>query len=156
HQGDDWFPQPAVRVFDSVSDSDAYYRGELARDSFGRIWVQVFRLTSTGSAIARIAVSTDGGTSFQVQPNLGTYTAEGGGRLLSLGNSMVFIWGGMDDVTPTRFRTRSDSAPLSQWNAAVEAFPEKIYHGAALSAVDDGSGGMHLVYKDNSGILHYR
>src|SRR5262249_28670148 len=40
--------------------------------------------------------------------------------------------------------------------AAVEAFPEKIYHGAALSAVDDGSGGMHLVYKDNSGILHYR
>jgi hypothetical protein len=36
------------------------------------------------------------------------------------------------------------------------AFSEGIYHGAALSAVADGKGGMHLVYKDNAERLRYR
>src|SRR3954469_17273758 len=31
---------PAVRVFDSTSDATGYYRGELAADSAGRLWVQ--------------------------------------------------------------------------------------------------------------------
>ena len=48
------------------------------------------------------------------------------------------------------------SAPLDQWGATRSAFPEGIYHGAALSAVADQGGGLHLVYKDDGSTLWYR
>jgi hypothetical protein len=51
---------------------------------------------------------------------------------------------------------RDDSAPLHSWQPARTAFGESIYHGAALSAVADGKGGMHLVYKDDAERLRYR
>ncbi|MFP2899057.1 WD40/YVTN/BNR-like repeat-containing protein [Corallococcus sp. 4LFB] len=37
-----------------------------------------------------------------------------------------------------------------------DAFSDGIYHGAALSAVEDGQGGIHLVYKDETERLYYR
>jgi hypothetical protein len=156
HAGGDWTPAPALRIFDSTSSSSAYYRAELARDSLGRLWVQAFRLEANGSATARIAVSTDGGASFQIQPDLGTSPAQGGGRLLALGTRMVFVWDDEGGVSPARFRTRDDAAPVGTWSATQLAFSEGIYHGAALSAVADGGGGMHLVYKDKNSVLWYR
>ena len=45
---------------------------------------------------------------------------------------------------------------LSAWSARQLVFSEDIYHGAGLSAVDDGSGGVHLVYKDSAEELRYR
>ncbi|RKH75713.1 exo-alpha-sialidase, partial [Corallococcus praedator] len=62
--GHTWAPEPAVRVF-NADDSTAYSRALLARDSRGRLWVQAFRLESDGGSTAVVAVSTDGGASFQ-------------------------------------------------------------------------------------------
>jgi hypothetical protein len=152
----EWSPEPAVVVFDATTSTTAYYRAEIARDSLGRLWVQAFFRNSDGSAIARIAVSTDGGATFQIQPDLGTFPTVGGGRLLSLGTRLVFVWDGEDATSPARFRTRDDSAPLSTWSPPTLAFNEGIYHGAALSAVADGGGGMHFVYKDKNAVLWYR
>ncbi len=143
----DWAPQPAVRVFDA-DDNTAYSRALLARDSQGRLWVQAFRLDSDGGSTAVLSVSTDGGTSFQRQPNLGRVKRWGGGRLLSLGNKLVFLYAMHDGFEPTRMRIRNDGDPLGTWSAVRDAFSDGIYHGAALSAVADGKGGMHLVYKD--------
>src|SRR5205823_11664748 len=61
----------------------------------------------------------------------------------------------------TRFALRDDGDPLAAWSAPAAAFPDDpvdgIYHGAALSAVADGTGGLHLVYKDhNLRMLWYR
>ncbi len=80
----------------------------------------------------------------------------GGGRLLSLGSKLLFIYAMHDGFEPTRFRVRNDDDPLDTWSPVRDAFPEGIYHGAALSAVADGHGGMHLVYKDESERLYYR
>src|SRR5262249_17399658 len=77
----DWVPDPPVLVFNSTSEETAYYRGELERDSLGRFWIQSFRLNPDGSATARVAVSSDGGRTFQIQPDLGNFPVEGGGRL---------------------------------------------------------------------------
>lgn len=151
----DWAPQPAVRVFDA-DDTTAYSRALLARDSRGRLWVQAFRLESDGGSTAVLSVSVDGGVSFQRQPSLGRVKRRGGGRLLSLGSKLVFVYAMHDGFEPTRLRMRNDGDPLDTWSAVRDAFPEGIYHGAALSAVADGKGGMHLVYKDESERLYHR
>lgn len=151
-----WAPEPAVRVFDATSPSSAYYRAELARDSRGRLWVQAFRLESNGAATAVISVSSDGGRSFQQQPSLATVPHRGGGRLLSLGNRLMFLYAMHDGFQPTRYRIRDDSAPLDAWGPAAVAFPEGVYHGAALSVAVTPEGGVHLVYKDEAARLGYR
>lgn len=150
-----WTPQPAVRVF-NADDSTAFSRAELARDSLGRLWVQAFRLESDGSSTAVLAVSTDGGATFQKQANLGHVKHRGGGRLLATGGKLVFIYAMHDGFEPTRMRLRRDTDALGTWGAVQNAFSDGIYHGAALSAVEDGHGGMHLVYKDEAERLYYR
>ncbi|QRO00342.1 hypothetical protein JRI60_15575 [Archangium violaceum] len=151
----DWAPQPAVRVFDA-DDSTAYTRALLARDSRGRLWVQAFRLDSDGGSTAVVSVSSNDGASFQRQSNLGRVKRRGGGRLLSLGSKLVFIYAMHDGFEPTRLRIRDDGDPLDTWSSVRNAFSDGIYHGAALSAVADGHGGMHLVYKDETERLYHR
>lgn len=151
-----WAPEPAVRVFDSPDDRTAYSRALLARDSQGRLWIQAFRLGKDGRSTAVVAVSTNQGASFQRQPDLGTVKRRGGGRLLSVGKKLVFVYGMHDGFEPARMRIRQDSDPLDTWGAVRQAFPDGIYHGAALSAVEDGKGGMHFVYKDEGQRLYYR
>jgi hypothetical protein len=151
-----WVPEPPVLVFDSTSASSAYFRAELARDSRGRIWVQAFRLESGGRSTAVVAVSSDGGASFAQQHPLATLPRRGGGRLLSLGDRLIFVYAMHEGFQPTRYRIRSDSAELDSWEPAKVAFSEGIYHGAALSAVATPEGGMHLVYKDEGERLAYR
>lgn len=154
---DRWAPGRALKVFDSRSSRTAYYRAELARDSRGRLWVQAFRRERDGKATLVIAVSTDGGATFREMPALDrNLSRRGGGRLLHLGGKLVMVYGSHSGDMPARFRVRDDGAPLSSWSPERIAFPEGIYHGAALSAVADGRGGMHLVYKDNSERLLYR
>ncbi len=153
---DTWRPEPAVRVFDAHDDSTAYSRALLARDSMGRLWIQAFKLERDGRSTAVISVSTDGGYSFHRQPDLGSVRRRGGGRLLSVGSKLVFVYAMHDGYEPTRMRIRHDSDPLNTWGAVRQAFPEGIYHGAALSAVADGRGGMHLVYKDEHERLYHR
>jgi hypothetical protein len=151
-----WAPEPPVRVFDAPDDRIAYSRALLARDSRGRLWIQAFRLERDGRSTAVVAVSTDGGASFQRQPDLDRVRRRGGGRLLSVGTKLVFVYGMHDGFEPARMRIRHDSDPLDTWGAVRQAFPDGIYHGAALSAVADGRGGMHFVYKDESERLYYR
>jgi hypothetical protein len=151
----DWAPEPAVRIF-NADDSTAYTRALLARDSKGRLWVQAFRLESDGGSTAMLSVSTDGGASFERQSSLGRVKRRGGGRLLSLGSQLIFVYAMHDGWEPTRMRIRRDSDPLDSWGSVKEAFSDGIYHGAALSAVADGKGGMHLVYKDEMERLYYR
>jgi hypothetical protein len=103
-----------------------------------------------------LAVSTDEGRSFQNQGELDRRPRQGGGRLLSLGDGLLFVYAMHDGFLPTRMRSRLDSDPLDSWRSAEDAFPDGIYHGAALSAVADGRGGMHLVYKDEQEQLYYR
>ena len=153
--GSDWSPSGAVRVFQSPGDSGGYYRAELAIDSNGYIWVQAFRIEDGGGATAAIAVSTDGGNSFAEQPSLGYVGARGGGRILSLGSSMIFLYGSHGCCDPGRMLTRNDSDPLYSWSGPSNAIPDGLYHGAALSAVADG-GGMHLVYKSLGERMYYR
>ncbi|WP_227027591.1 WD40/YVTN/BNR-like repeat-containing protein [Corallococcus soli] len=150
-----WTPEPAVRVF-NADDTTAYSRALLARDSRGRLWVQAFRRESDGGSTAVVAVSTDGGASFQRQPDLGRVRKRGGGRMLSVGEKLVFFYAMHDGFEPTRLRVRDAADPLDTWGPVREAFSDGIYHGAALSAVEDGRGGIHLVYKDETERLYYR
>jgi hypothetical protein len=150
-----WAPQPAVRVFDADG-STAYSRAELARDSHGRLWVQAFRLESDGGSTAVLSVSQDGGQSFQRQSNLDRVKRRGGGRLLATGGKLLFVYAMHDGFEPTRMRIRRDADPVGTWGPVTQAFSDGIYHGAALSAVEDGQGGMHLVYKDERERLYYR
>ena len=143
-------PDAPVRVFDSSSSSTAYYRGEITTDSLGRIWVQAFRLNPGGSHTAVIAVSQDGGLTFQHQPELATVSHRGGGRILSLGNTVIFLFHHHGPSGPAQYRLRHDMAPLHFWSPVETAFNDGIYHGAALSAVALGNGKMHLVYKSNT------
>ncbi len=153
---DTWRPDPAVRVFDAPDDHVAYSRALLARDSLGRLWIQAFKLETDGRSTAVVAVSTNAGASFQRQPDLDKVRHRGGGRLLAVGGKLLFVYGMHDGYEPTRMRLRQDSDPLNTWGSVRQAFPDGIYHGAALSAVEDGHGGMHLVYKDESERLYYR
>ncbi|WP_224361598.1 hypothetical protein [Hyalangium versicolor] len=153
---DTWSPEPAVRVFDATDDRIAYSRALLARDSQGRLWIQAFRLEKDGRSTAVVAVSTNGGSSFQRQPDLDSVRHRGGGRLLAIGNKLIFVYGMHDGYEPARMRIRQDSDPLGTWGSVRQAFPDGIYHGAALSAVEDGQGGIHFVYKDEYERLYYR
>ncbi|HWE26063.1 MAG TPA: N,N-dimethylformamidase beta subunit family domain-containing protein [Myxococcales bacterium] len=153
---DDWFPAPPVRVFDSTSSVTGYYRGLIALDSFGRIWIQAFRLNTDGTHTAVVTVSTDGGTTFTQQPSLATLADRGGGRLISLGTRLMFLYGAHGCCQVGKMRLRNDSDPLSSWSTAATALPDGIYHGAALSAVADGAGGLHLAYKSLAERLYYR
>ncbi|MBJ6763394.1 exo-alpha-sialidase [Myxococcaceae bacterium JPH2] len=154
--GHTWVPEPAVRVFDATTDATGFFRALLARDSRGRLWVQAFRLEPDGASTAVISVSTDNGATFQRQSDLGRVRRRGGGRLLSVGTKLVFFFAMHDGFEPTRLRIRDDDAPLNAWSPQRDAFSEGIYHGAALSAVEDGHGGLHLVYKDETERLFYR
>ena len=153
---DTWAPQPAVRVLDAPSDGTGFSRALLTRDSRGRLWVQAFRLESDGSSTAVVSVSEDGGASFVRQPDLGWVKRRGGGRLMSVGTKLVFFYAMHDGFEPTRLRVREDSDPLDTWSPVRDAFSDGIYHGAALSAVEDGKGGIDLVYKDELERLYYR
>lgn len=150
-----WAPEPAVRVFDADA-STAFSRALLARDSQGRLWVQAFRLERDGEATAVVSVSTNEGQHFGPAQSLDKVRRRGGGRLLSLGTKLVFLYGMHDGWEPARMRIRSDSDPEGTWGPVSQAFFDGIYHGAALSAVADGKGGMHLVYKDELERLYYR
>jgi len=114
----DWKPGPAVRVFDSASASTAFYRGLLARDSAGRIWIQAFELKPDGSSRAAISVSTNGGASFTRLPDLAVTAARGGGRLVHLGKRLMFLWGThrFPDVASMRFH--DDAADPASWSTA--------------------------------------
>jgi len=152
-----WRPQPPVLVFDSNSNSIAYSRAEIARDSAGRIWIQAFRLEADGSSSAAIAVSEDGGASFRALPDLDNVTNRGGGRLLWLGDRVIFVYAMHDGFQGTHFRIHFDWDAPGTWQPVTLAFSEGMYHGAALSAVATPEGGMHLVYKDeNDEKLYYR
>ncbi|MDY7227164.1 sialidase family protein [Hyalangium rubrum] len=150
-----WTPSAAVRVFDSPNSSTGYSRAELTRDSQGRLWVQAFRLEADGSNTAVLAVSTDGGRTFQPQQPLVTLPRRGGGRILHLGDRLLFLYG-QQGTGPAWFRVRKDSAPLDSWEPQQQAFPEGIYQGFSLSAVSPGGGRMHLVYKSSGERLFYR
>jgi hypothetical protein len=150
-----WTPAPTVRVFDSPDSSTGYTRAELTRDSQGRLWVHAFRLEPDGSNTAVLAVSRDGGLTFQPQRPLANLPRRGGGRLLHLGDRLLFLYG-QEGSGPAWFRVRKDSAPLDSWEPQQQAFPEGIYHGASLSAVSPGAGRMHLVYKSSGEQLFYR
>lgn len=152
--GDDWQPQPPVKVFDSTSSTTAYSRALLAIDSQGRIWVQAFRLEADGTSTLVIAVSTDGGVTFTAQPPLAHLPRRGGGRLVSLGDRLLMLYAMHDGFEPTHFRQRSDSDDVGTWGPEQQAFPEGIYHGAALSAVVTPSG-MHLLYKSENDLRLY-
>ncbi|MDC0712923.1 sialidase family protein [Stigmatella sp. ncwal1] len=151
----DWLPSPAVRVFDSTLSTTGYTRAELARDSQGRLWVQAFFLEPDGTHTAVASVSEDEGLTFQPQASLAQLSMRGGGRLLHLGDRLLFVYG-HHGVSPAWFRVRMDTALVDAWQPEQQAFPEGIYHGAALSAVSPGEGRMHLVYKDVSERLLYR
>ncbi|WP_342376647.1 glycoside hydrolase [Myxococcus stipitatus] len=153
---DTWAPEPSVRVLDAESDGTGYSRALLARDSVGRLWVQAFRWESDGGSSAVMVASTDGGQSFGAPQVLDRVRRRGGGRLLSVGTKLVFVYAMHDGFVPTRMRVHEDSEPVESWGPVREAFPDGIYHGAALSAVADGRGGMHLVYKDERERLYHR
>lgn len=150
-----WTPSPAVRVFDSTLSTTGYTRAELARDSQGRLWVQAFRLEPDGTHTAVIAVSGDEGLTFQPLSPLAHLPIRGGGRLLHLGDRLIFVYG-HHGVSPAWFRLRMDTAPVDSWQPEKQAFPEGIYHGASISAVSLGGGRMHFVYKDVAEQLFYR
>lgn len=150
-----WTPAAAVRVFDSPDSTSGYSRAQLTRDSQGRLWVQAFRAEPDGSNTAVLAVSTDGGRTFQPQQPLARLAQRGGGRLLHLGDRLLFLYG-QQGSSPAWFRVRRDSAPLDSWEPQQQAFSEGIYQGFSLSAVSPGSGRMHLVYKSSAEQLFYR
>lgn len=149
-------PEPAVRVFDSTSSTSAYSRAVLALDSAGRLWVMAFRLEVDGSSTVVASVSADGGAHFAEQPALDHLPYRGGGRLLSLGGRLLALYDAHGATGAARFRVRDDAAPLASWTPVAAAFPEGIYHGAALSAVPDGAGGADVVYKDKTERLRVR
>jgi len=154
--GADWIPRARVRVFDSTSSATAYLRAELARDSLGRLWVWAQRLNADGSFTMVMSVSVDGGASFQTQPSLDTFAGRPGGRILPVGGNRMMLLYSTHGGIAGYMRLRNDSDPLSAWSVREAVFPEGIYHGAALSAAGDGSGGVHLVYKDSAQRLFYR
>jgi len=152
----EWSGDPPVTVFDSTSNATAYLRAELARDSQGRLWVWAQRLNADGSFTMVVSVSTDGGATFQPQPSLDTFANRPGGRILPVAGNQLMLLYGTHNGGLGYMRMRDDSDPLQAWGARQVVFPEGIYHGAALSAAGDGSGGVHLVYKDVGGQLWYR
>lgn len=156
---DGWSPGAKVEVFASGSAQTAYSRAELARDSLGRLWVQAMHLLADGTHLLEISVSTDRGATFAQQAPLDHLRSRPGGRLASLGTTLVMLYGthGAHGASnPGRLRLRHDSDPLGNWGPVQTVLPEGLYHGAALSTVADKAGGWHVVYKDLGGRLWYR
>jgi hypothetical protein len=152
----DWIRGTKVKVFDSTSGATAYLRAELARDSLGRFWVWAQRLNADGTFTMVMSVSTDDGATFQAQPSLDNFANRPGGRILPVsGHRLMLIYSSHGGVAGY-MRLRNDWDALSTWGTRETVFPEGIYHGAALSAAGDGSGGVHLVYKDSSERVFYR
>ena len=151
-----WNPTPPVKVFDSTSSSTAYLRGEIAIDSLARIWIWAQRLNSDGSFTMSMSVSTDRGVSFAEQPTMDTFADRPGGRIIPVSGNQLMLLYGTHGVDPGYMRMRSDGDPVGSWSGPQVVFPEGLYHGAALSAASDGSGGVHLVYKDVNEQLWYR
>ncbi|HEY2028328.1 MAG TPA: hypothetical protein VGH20_03875, partial [Myxococcales bacterium] len=151
-----WGPTAPVRVFDSASSTTAYLRAMIAIDSLNHIWIWAQRLNADGTFTMVMSVSTDGGNSFVAQPALDTFADRPGGRIMPVGGGRVMLLYSTHGVDPGFMRLRNDTDPLGTWGARQAVFPEGIYHGAALSAVDDGSGGVQLVYKDVNEDLLYR
>ena len=151
-----WIPQSAVRVFDSSSSSTAYLRGEIARDSVGRIWIWAQRLNSDGTFTMVMTVSSDGGATFQTQPSMDSFANRPGGRIMPVGGNQLMLLYSTHGIDPGYMRLRNDSDAVGTWSSPQVVFSEGIYHGAALSAVDDGAGGIHLFYKDINEQLYYR
>ena len=106
----------------------------------------------------RIWVSTDAGATFERQPDIVRQPLLGGGRLVSLGDRMMVLWGDYSWDNPARYVIRDDSAPLTSWSGPFVAFADRdsVYHGAAMSTVADEHGGLHVVYKDRNHNLVYR
>ncbi|HUJ24394.1 MAG TPA: hypothetical protein VLW85_00135 [Myxococcales bacterium] len=152
----DWVPQAPVKVFDSTSSSTAYLRAEIAIDSQARIWVWAQRLNSDGTFTGVMAVSGDGGATFAKQPDLDSFADRPGGRIMPVGGNRMMLLYSTHGVDPGYMRLRSDGDAVGAWSARQAVFSEGIYHGAALSAAGDGSGGVHLAYKDVDGVLWYR
>ena len=151
-----WNPSAPVTAMRAASDnSNGYLRGEIAIDSAGRIWAQAMRIEADGSFTVCMAVSTNGGATFTMQPTLGSFANRPGGRILSLGSRLMLLYS-THGVDRGYMRLRNDGDPVGSWGPAQAVFPEGIYHGAALSAVGDGNGGVHLVYKDVNETLWYR
>jgi hypothetical protein len=147
-----WASKAAVPVFSPLF---KYYRAQLVRDSRGYIWVHAFRFESLSRSVSVVAVSTTNGASFQeydLDP-IEAPLARGGGRISSLGGQLILLWDRHDSSGPARMRIRNDADIVTQWGPAQEAFLEGdgIYHGAALSAVADGIGGLHLFYRGYGG-----
>ncbi len=160
----DWVAQPLVTI-GTPELGHGYHRAELAFDSQGRIWVQAWYRSpcsvKAGAACTdtlRIWVSSNGGATFQRQPDFVQLSSLGGGRLISLGDRMMVLWGDYSWDNPAQYMIRDDNEPLSSWSGPFDAFADgdSIYHGAALSAVPDRRGGLHLVYKDRHHNLYYR
>jgi hypothetical protein len=115
-----------------------------------------FLLEADGSSTVVVSVSGDGGAHFSQQPALDHLPARGGGRLLAVGGRLLALYDAHTASGAARFRVRDDGAPLASWTPVAAAFPEGIYHGAALSAVADGSGGADVAYKDKGERLRVR
>src|SRR5206468_10466543 len=119
----DWAPQAPVRIFDAADNATAYARGELARDSLGRIWVWAQRLNADGSFTGVIAASADGGASFQQEPSLDTFSGRPGGRIMPVnGNQLMLLYSALGGAAGY-MRLRSDGDPLSSWSAPQLVFP---------------------------------
>ncbi|HET9598545.1 MAG TPA: exo-alpha-sialidase, partial [Anaeromyxobacteraceae bacterium] len=156
---DDFAPGPLVTVA-RPPPGQAYHRPELAVDGRGRIWIQAWLRDPCAFCgdTALQWVSTDGGATFAAQGELATAPELGGGRLLAAGGKLLFLWGDYSWDDPAQVRVRDDGDPLGAWGAPAIAFPDgdPIYHGAAMNAVADGAGGVHVVYKDQFQQLWYR
>jgi hypothetical protein len=177
--GNTWVPTQTTRIMDpcpagySCPANYAYHRGEIAVDSHGVIWVQGW-LRGPNATVSRpdgngypntleVAYSTDGGVTFSSQVGsdgilhgqvLGNTSLRAGGRLIHANGQIIMFWNDYSESQPTRLRFRSDASPVtSAWSSEGPAFSDGItgiYHGAALSAVAQDNGILHLVYKDQN------
>src|SRR5438270_786911 len=84
-------PAAPIKVSDSPSSAPAYRRAELASDSQGRIWVWAQRLNADATFTLAMAVSSDGGATFQAQPSLDTFADRPGGRILPVGGNRMML-----------------------------------------------------------------
>jgi hypothetical protein len=154
----DWVAGPRLTVA-SPGPGQAYRRAEIARDGLGRLWVQAFLrqndCSNPGTAsctgdLLQVWVSSDGGATFQGPQTLAALPNQlGGGRLISVGSRLLMIWADTS-LSSAQLMTHIDSDPVTTWSARRNAFADgaHIYHGASISAVPDGVGGLHLLYKE--------
>lgn len=146
----DWSLQSTVKVFDSTSDSTAFYRATMTRDDSGRLWVQAFRLDSNGTSAVVVANSSDG-ASWSRQTLTSGLPERGGGRIDAVNGKLLVLYDMHDWGTPARQFVRSNGS----WSGPSTAFDEGVYHGAAFSSVY-ANGLLHVIYKDENEVLRYR